>query len=95
MASRVSSLPLFSVVVVCGFVENSVLVVVDGGGVSKHVNCDFLNDDEMRVLQDRGRAVLPPLMEGDFGVTKPSTEEDLSMAAMATSVADERDTMML
>jgi len=37
--------------------------------------------------------VLPMLMEGDFGVTNPS--EQLSMVAMATSVA-ERDgvTMM-
>lgn len=63
------------------------------GGVCMHIDC---------VLQDRGR-VLPPLltkavllplvktfMEGDFGVTKPSTEE-LSIVAMATSVADERD----
>jgi len=78
------------------------VVVVDGGDVSKHVNCDFLNDEMMMVSQDRGRAVLPPLlllmaflMEGDVGVTKPSTtEEELSMAVMATSVADERDTMM-
>lgn len=47
---------------------------------------------DVMLWHDRGR-VLPPLimalMEGDFGVTNPSTEE-LSMA-MATSVADERD----